>query len=141
MKDKIGKIDKIVGVICYVGILLACFGVIYTSLFSENKFDKDKVSVSTVNLRSINYQNVSEGAFILGCGKLDGRDYYTCYQVLDDDGLKLIKFDAEITVIYETLTSSDAYAEISVDGWGFTKEVKLYVPQNTIQKEYDFRVE
>lgn len=133
------KIDKIVVIICYVGILLACVYFIYTASLSKNKFDK--VSVSTVNLRSINYQNVSEGAFILGCGKLDGRDYYTCYQVLDDDGLKLIKFDAEITVIYETLTSSDAYAEISVDGWGFTKEVKLYVPQNTIQKEYDFRVE
>ena len=106
----------------FIGV---CLFYLYCFHYPRNKFDK--VSVSTCQFASINYQNVSEGAFILGCGKLDGRDYYTCYQVLDDDGLKLIKFDAEITVIYETLTSSDAYAEISVDGWGVTKEVKLYV--------------
>ena len=27
-----------------------------------------------------------QGNFTLGCGKLDGQDYYTCYQVLDDGG-------------------------------------------------------
>lgn len=58
------KIDKIVVIICYVGALLACVYFIYTASLFKNKFDK--VSVSTVNLRSINYQNVSEGAFILG---------------------------------------------------------------------------
>jgi hypothetical protein len=128
---------KIMNVICYGSLLLAVVYVLCTFLFMESK---DKVSVQTVNLRSINYQNVSEGVFILGSGKLDGQDYYTCYQVLDDGGLKLIKFEGEKTVIYETLTSGDAYAEMSIDGWGDTKEVKLYVPQNTIQKEYDFRV-
>lgn len=107
---------------------------------SDVKKQGEEVTVSTVSLRSINYQNVLEGSFTLGCGKLGGQDYYTCYQVLDDGGLKLIKFEAEQTVIYETLTSGDAYAEISVDGWGFTKEIKLYVPQDTIQTEYDFGV-
>lgn len=107
---------------------------------SDVKKQGEEVTVSTVSLRSINYQNVLEGSFTLGCGKLDGQDYYTCYQVLDDGGLKLIKFKAEQTVIYETLTQGDAYAEISVDGWGFTKEIKLYVPQDTIQTEYDFGV-
>lgn len=100
----------------------------------------DEVSVSTVDLQSINYQNVLEGSFTLGCGKLDGQDYYICYQVLDDGGLKLIKFKAEQTVIYETLTSGNAYAEISTNGWGYTKEIKLYVPQGTIQTEYDFEI-
>lgn len=110
----------------------------FSRVLSDVKKQGEEVTVSTVALRSINYQNVLEGSFLLGCGKLDGQDYYTCYQVLDDGGLKLIKFKSEQTVIYETLTSGDAYAEISVDGWGFTKEIKLYVPQDTIQTEYDF---
>ena len=52
----------------------------------------------------------------------------------------MVKFEAEKTVIYETLTSDNAYAEISTDGWGKTKKVKLYVPQDTIQTEYDFGI-
>lgn len=121
------------------GVAVFAFYDMFRGLSDVGKLG-DEVSVSTVDLRSINYQNVLEGSFTLGCGKLDGQDYYTCYQVLDDGGLKLVKFDAEKTVIYETLTSGNAYAEISTDGWGYTKEIKLYVPQDTIQTEYDFGI-
>lgn len=121
------------------GVVVFAFYDMFRGLSDVGKLG-DEVSVSTVDLRSINYQNVLEGSFTLGCGKLDGQDYYTCYQVLDDGGLKLVKFEAEKTVIYETLTSGNAYAEISTDGWGYTKEIKLYVPQDTIQTEYDFGI-
>lgn len=121
------------------GVAVFAFYDMFRGLSDVGKLG-DEVSVSTVDLRSINYQNVLEGSFTLGCGKLDGQDYYTCYQVLDDGGLKLVKFEAEKTVIYETLTSGNAYAEISTDGWGYTKEIKLYVPQDTIQTEYDFGI-
>lgn len=121
------------------GVAVFAFYDVFRGLSDVGKLG-DEVSVSTVDLRSINYQNVLEGSFTLGCGKLDGQDYYTCYQVLDDGGLKLVKFEAEKTVIYETLTSGNAYAEISTDGWGYTKEIKLYVPQDTIQTEYDFGI-
>lgn len=57
-----------------------------------------------------------------------------------EDKIKLVKFEAEKTVIYETLTSNNAYAEISTNGWGYTTEIKLYVPQDTIQTEYDFGI-
>lgn len=121
------------------GVAVFAFYDMFRGLSDVGKLG-DEVSVSTVDLRSINYQNVLEGSFTLGCGKLDGQDYYTCYQVLDDGGLKFVKFEAEKTVIYETLTSGNAYAEISTDGWGYTKEIKLYVPQDTIQTEYDFGI-
>ena len=40
------------------------------------------------------------------------------YQILDDGGVKLIKFDAEKTIIYKTLkTDDEAYAEIIKDGF------------------------
>lgn len=144
------KKKKVTGEICgYIllgliilfgaGVVVFAFYDMFRGLSDVGKLG-DEVSVSTVDLRSINYQNVLEGSFTLGCGKLDGQDYYTCYQVLDDGGLKLVKFEAEKTVIYETLTSGNAYAEISTDGWGYTKEIKLYVPQDTIQTEYDFGI-
>lgn len=147
MEDKKKKVtgeicgDILLGLIILfvAGVVVFAFYDMFRGLSDVGKLG-DEVSVSTVDLRSINYQNVLEGSFTLGCGKLDGQDYYTCYQVLDDGGLKLVKFEAEKTVIYETLTSGNAYAEISTDGWGYTKEIKLYVPQDTIQTEYDFGI-
>ena len=147
MEDKKKKVTgEICGYILLGLIILFAAGVVVFAFYdmfrglSDVGKQGNEVSVSTVDLRSINYQNVLEGSFTLGCGKLDGQDYYTCYQVLDDGGLKLVKFEAEKTVIYETLTSDNAYAEISTDGWGYTKEIKLYVPQDTIQTEYDFGI-
>lgn len=63
------------------------------------------------------------------------------YQILDDGGVKLIKFDAEKTIIYKTLkTDDEAYAEIIKDGFEDIKKIKLYVPKNTIKVEYDFDI-
>lgn len=88
------KKKKVTGEICdYIllgliilfaaGVVVFAFYDMFRGLSDVGKLG-DEVSVSTVDLRSINYQNVLEGSFTLGCGKLDGQDYYTCYQVLDD---------------------------------------------------------
>ena len=61
------------------------------------------------------------------------------YQILDDGGVILKRFDADNTVIYEILKDEQAYADIIKDGFGFIK-VKLYVPENTIKVEYDFDI-
>ena len=58
------------------------------------------------------------------------------YQVLDDGGVILKRFDADNTVIYEILKDEQAYADIIKDGFDFIK-VKLCVPENTIKVEYD----
>lgn len=97
---------------------------------------KNELSVSKVFLKSITYKSSLEGNFTLGHGTLEERDYYVTYQVLDDGGVILKRFDADNTVIYETLKNGQAYAEIIKDGFGFIK-VKLYVPENTIKVEYD----
>lgn len=100
---------------------------------------KNELSVSKVFLKSITYKSSLEGSFTLGHGTLEERDYYVTYQVLDDGGVILKRFDADNTVIYETLKNGQAYAEIIKDGFGFIK-VKLYVPENTIKVEYDFDI-
>lgn len=100
---------------------------------------KNELSVSKVFLKSITYKSSLEGNFTLGHGTLEERDYYVAYQVIDDGGVILKRFDADNTVIYETLKNGQAYAEIIKDGFGFIK-VKLYVPEDTIKVEYDFNI-
>lgn len=64
-----------------------------------------------------------------------------CYKVREDGGKELVKFKAEDAIIYDILAADEmAYAEVSVNGYGYTKEVKLYVPKDTIQVNYDFNV-
>ena len=100
---------------------------------------KNELSVSKVFLKSITYKSSLEGNFTLGHGTLGERDYYVTYQVLDDGGVILKRFDADNTVIYEILKDEQVYADIIKDGFGFIK-VKLYVPENTIKVEYDFDI-
>lgn len=99
----------------------------------------DESTVTTVSLRSIDYSNEVKGVFALGSGGVHGVDYYVCYEVLEDKGIKLTKFDANKTVIYETLAENEmAYATVKKDGYGNVIDIKMYVPQNTIQVEYNF---
>lgn len=97
----------------------------------------EQTITTTVTLKSATYQNATAGTFTLGFGTIKNSNYYVCYEELPDGGLKLIKFDAENTTIYETLDEETAYAEITEDGNGQQKGIKLYVPQNTIQQEYN----
>ncbi len=97
---------------------------------------KNELSVSKVFLKSITYKSSLEGNFTLWHGTLEERDYYMTYQILDDGGVILKRFDADNTVIYEILKDEQAYTDIIKDGFGFIK-VKLYVPENTIKVEYD----
>lgn len=100
---------------------------------------KNELSVSKVFLKSITYKSSLEGNFTLWHGTLEERDYYMTYQILDDGGVILKRFDADNTVIYEILKDEQVYADIIKDGFGFIK-VKLYVPEDTIKVEYDFDI-
>lgn len=71
----------------------------------------------------------------MGTGHFEEKDYYICYEILDDGGLQLLKLDANDTIIYETLDTQEAYVEISSE---YNVKNKLYVPKNTIKVEYNF---
>ena len=97
--------------------------------------------VHKIFLKNILYKSNYEDYFTIGHRRIDRNDYYLSYQILDDGGVKLIKFDAEKTIIYKTLkTDDEAYAEIIKDGFEDVKKIKLYVPKNTIKVEYDFDI-
>jgi hypothetical protein len=63
--------------------------------------------------------------------------FYDMFRGLSDVG----KQGDEVSVSTVDLRSINyPYAEISTNGWGYTTEIKLYVPQDTIQTEYDFGI-
>ena len=99
--------------------------------------DAKEVTVRTVNLKGVNHMSGVQGGFLLGCGRVSSVDYYVCYEELEDGGIVLAKFDSRKTVIYETLDADEqAYAEIEENDWG-VQGIKLYVPEGTVQVDYD----
>lgn len=122
-------------------LVLAIGGYAAINAYNGIKSVSNEITVVTIQLRSIDYQNNVQGRFALGCGNVNETEYYVCYQEIDDGGLSLTKFEAEKTIIYETLTSNNAYAEVSINGFGEIKKVKLYVPEDTVQMEYDLGID
>ena len=125
----------ILGILIWSVVALFCI----ESLI-QAKHQSDAITVETNYIRSISYQSDSKADFILGCGSIDRKDYYVCYQVLDDGGIQLMRILAEKVIIYETLDTDDmAYVEIERNGFGITKSIKLYVPIGTIYEQYNFQ--
>jgi hypothetical protein len=144
-KDGVGVVDKIFKGLCIAAITFAVIATIYAcyDMFDgmlNAKYKGDEITTTTVYLKSVAYNSETTGNFALGFGSINNKEYYVCYEILSDGGIKLIKLEADKTTIYETLTDNEAYAEISTNGWGSTTETKLYVPKDTIQTDYDFSV-
>lgn len=132
--------DLMKGLMCLCLIYgLWCFGnmVVETKNAFANELNTE--TVQTVELKSIDYMSQVKGSFTLGFGRVNEIDYYGCYEVLEDGGIKLRKLRADTTIIYQTLKEGEpAYLEITTNGWGVETSIKLYVPENTIQVNYDF---
>lgn len=142
-KDWYNIIFTAVIVLCIVACVAFVGFMIYDGISKtkETMSKADEITTSTVELVSIQYQNEQTGSFYLGFGNVSDTDYYVCYKVREDGGKELVKFKVEDTIIYDILAADEmAYAEVSVNGYGYTKEVKLYVPKDTIQVNYDFNV-
>lgn len=76
-----------------------------------------------------------EGSFVLGSGSIDSQEYITAYRITEDGGKKYFKMNRDKVTIYDTLNNDEqAYAVIKRASLGI-KEIKLYVPKNTIEKE------
>ena len=91
----------------------------------------------TVQLYSIGSDKTYEGSFVLGTGTVKEKEYITAYQLTEDGGKRYYKMDKSLTTVYETLKGDEqAYAIISKNGSSVT-DIKLYVPENTINREID----
>lgn len=115
--------------------LFILFVVIIYEIFTDS-YKGPSREKTTVQLKSLFYNSQISGGFTLGTGHFEEKDYYVCYEILDDGGLQLFKLDANDTIIYETLDTQEAYVEISHE---FNTKNKLYIPKNAIKVEYNFK--
>lgn len=138
-------INDIIEIIIAIMMVIALIILGYFIFFFDYspKYNNEKIETETeykIMLRSIQYNSETQGkgSFVLGQSygignsEIKTQNYYVCYQILEDGGLKLFKMDVEKTTIYET-DDDTAYAIQDIS----TEEIKLYVPRNTIKQEYN----
>ena len=109
LKEDLWSNDKPVfftlGVICCILTMLVSFLIslvicgITTSCISEKEYNKVYRETSIV---SLNIKSSVEGSFFLGCGYVEGVEYYFAFKRVRNGGYKRVKFSAGInTTIYE----------------------------------------
>lgn len=129
--------DKIFNLVICLTFSIILISIITTLLF-ELRYEIKEFSKETteeVQLYSISTDKEYEGSFVLGSGSIDSQEYITAYQITEDGGKKYFKMNRDKVTIYETLNNNEqAYAVIKKALLGI-KEIKLYVPKNTIEKE------
>lgn len=134
--------DKILLLIFRLVLGITLFSII-AALLLEFRYELKEFSKETteeVQLYSISTDKEYEGSFVLGSGSIDSREYITAYQVTEDGGKKYFKMNRDKVTIYETLNNDEqAYAVIKKASLG-VKEIKLYVPKNTIEKEINLNL-
>lgn len=126
-RDLVSALMGLVSLGTIIALIIAGFGQIDKELSKEY--------TEEVKLYSISTDKEYEGSFVLGSGSIDSQEYITAYRITEDGGKKYFKMNRDKVTIYETLNNDEqAYAVIKKASLGI-KEIKLYVPKNTIEKE------
>ena len=131
----------------FILVMHIIFGIMYIAIVAAliwgivqvNK-ELFKETTEEVQLYSISTDKEYEGSFVLGSGNIDSQEYITAYRVTEDGGKKYFKMNRDKVTIYDTLNNDEqAYAVIKRASLGI-KEIKLYVPKNTIEKEINLNL-
>lgn len=132
-RDLVSALMGLVSLGTIIALIIAGFGQIDKELSKEY--------TEEVKLYSISTDKEYESSFVLGSGSIDSQEYITAYQVTEDGGKKYFKMNRDKVTIYDTLNNDEqAYAEIKRTSLGI-KEIKLYVPKNTIEKEINLSLQ
>jgi hypothetical protein len=136
------KISVVIISIFVIAFFVAVIELITSSVEESEKLENYE-TVETVYIQSINFETDISGykRFLIGSGKIQEKNYYYVYLLQSDGGIKLTKYNADNTVIYQTVKENErSYAEITRDRLDKITEVKLYVPENSIIENYDFEI-
>ena len=126
-RDLVSALMGLVSLGTIIALIIAGFGQIDKELSKEY--------TEEVKLYSISTDKEYEGSFVLGSGSIDSQEYITAYQK------KYFKMNRDKVTIYDTLNNDEqAYAVIKRASLGI-KEIKLYVPKNTIEKEINLSLQ
>lgn len=132
-RDLVSALMGLVSLGTIIALIIAGFGQIDKELSKEY--------TEEVKLYSISTDKEYEGSFVLGSGSIDSQEYITAYQITEDGGKKYFKMNRDKVTIYDTLNDDEqAYAVIKRASLGI-KEIKLYVPKNTIEKEINLSLQ
>lgn len=131
----------------FILVMRIIFGIMYIAIVAaliweivqvNKEFFKE--TTEEVQLYSISTDKEYEGSFVLGSGSIDSQEYITAYRITEDGGKKYFKMNRDKVTIYDTLNNDEqAYAMIKRASLGI-KEIKLYVPKNTIEKEINLNL-
>lgn len=131
----------------FILVMRIIFGIMYIAIVAaliwgivpvNKEFFKE--TTEEVQLYSISTDKEYEGSFVLGSGSIDSQEYITAYRITEDGGKKYFKMNRDKVTIYDTLSNDEqAYAVIKRASLGI-KEIKLYVPKNTIEKEINLNL-
>lgn len=131
----------------FILVMRIIFGIMYIAIVAaliweivqvNKEFFKE--TTEEVQLYSISTDKEYEGSFVLGSGSIDSQEYITAYRITEDGGKKYFKMNRDKVTIYDTLNNDEqAYAMIKKASLGI-KEIKLYVPKNTIEKEINLNL-
>ena len=131
----------------FILVMRIIFGIMYIAIVAaliweivqvNKEFFKE--TTEEVQLYSISTDKEYEGSFVLGSGSIDSQEYITAYRITEDGGKKYFKMNRDKVTIYDTLNNDEqAYAVIKRVSLGI-KEIKLYVPKNTIEKEINLNL-
>lgn len=131
----------------FILVMRIIFGIMYIAIVAaliweivqvNKEFFKE--TTEEVQLYSISTDKEYEGSFVLGSGSIGSQEYITAYRITEDGGKKYFKMNRDKVTIYDTLNNDEqAYAMIKRASLGI-KEIKLYVPKNTIEKEINLNL-
>lgn len=130
--------DIILHFIFGITLIAIVTAMIWEFAYEFKEFSKE--TTEEVQLYSISTDKEYEGSFVLGSGSIGSQEYITAYQITEDGGKKYFKMNRDKVTIYDILNNDEqAYAEIKKTSLGI-KEIKLYVPKNTIEKEINLNL-
>ena len=144
--------DPVIKVLATVVFLVVSIvvGTYVLRTIHEQTREANTITTQTIRLASLDYVTEIEGeihGFGLGLighvnGSISESSCYVAYRVHENGGKSLYKIPTNIAILYDTLDKNqDAYAEVDVDGYGTTKQIRLYVPQGTVPQNYDVSID
>lgn len=134
-------IDVFIGIFLTGSMLITVLSVVLLIILPYNLIEDAEYN----DIISIENQNIIGGGFTLGTGNINSNSVYVFYRNTTDGGLIKSYVDAYSTPVYEDNTVSPRLVEYKFYKyypwlvWMKSKQkstYKLYVPENTIIKEF-----
>ncbi len=126
-----------IAIVLTIAVGVSIFAVYYSANINTKasaKVGKDYV-VDTASIRG--FCEGEDGEFIVGVGKIKRYDsenkHYSFFCDSEDVGMKFFAFDAEKTLIYDSLPEGEKpYAELVEDKEGTLVQVRMYIPEGSL---------